>query len=505
MLNSDPLYELVKSLSRSEKRYFKLQASLQTGKKNGDYVDLFEAIDKQSVWDESALKARFGSGKNYSALKRYLYDAILKSLRLFMADKNDRLAQLQLAQTAQVLLEKGLIQQALKVIDRLKVSCKKSDDLQFLQLAENMEQQITFRKIDRSQLKLLKSAIPQSLQTNYHIQQSLKLSALTFELLDRYLENVFARGDREKKAIEELMMGVDELGISSETPLGIQLRYRDFMGIANGMIGAHQASVAAKRASVALYEAHPDRLHKKLRSYINSIYNLSIELVRVKDWDACEEMIRKMEDLQQAHLASKNAAETAHIFFKLTSGILYLFICSGGFERAAQRIPRYLIFFGALKQEMSSAYQLSLMYQFAYAYYGSDQWPESLDWVEQILQYSEKNTSQMQRTAARMLLVLNHYELENWQLLPALVRSFYRFLRKLEKPMQAELLFLEMARALAKSPKEPQVIYASFLPRFEALQDDPLESRLFIAFDFCSWLESKMTGQSFGAVVRSKV
>ncbi len=50
MKPSTELFQLIKSLSKSEKRYFKLTSSLQSGEKN--YMKLFDAIEAQYEYDE---------------------------------------------------------------------------------------------------------------------------------------------------------------------------------------------------------------------------------------------------------------------------------------------------------------------------------------------------------------------------------------------------------------------------------------------------------------------
>ena len=50
------LHELIKNLSQTEKRYFKLLAKQQTPSKKNDYIRLFEEIDKQEVFNEKPLK-----------------------------------------------------------------------------------------------------------------------------------------------------------------------------------------------------------------------------------------------------------------------------------------------------------------------------------------------------------------------------------------------------------------------------------------------------------------
>ena len=81
------LFHLIKSLTGSEKRYFKLFVR-DTGGKTSKYIQLFEAIEKQEVFDDEALRSLVYStehiqSRKYSELKAYLYELILKSLQSY--------------------------------------------------------------------------------------------------------------------------------------------------------------------------------------------------------------------------------------------------------------------------------------------------------------------------------------------------------------------------------------------------------------------------------------
>ena len=84
---SSKLYNLVKSLSGSEKRYFKIFVNSQ-GSKDNKYLQLFDAIDVQEEFDDELLKALvYGEepiqSRKYSELKAYLYELILRSLQSY--------------------------------------------------------------------------------------------------------------------------------------------------------------------------------------------------------------------------------------------------------------------------------------------------------------------------------------------------------------------------------------------------------------------------------------
>ena len=84
MSKSDVLFQLIKSLSRGEKRNFKLLTQLTSGDKK--YIQLFDAIDKESDYDESKIIKDLKDDdftRQFSVAKNYLYNSILKSLAYF--------------------------------------------------------------------------------------------------------------------------------------------------------------------------------------------------------------------------------------------------------------------------------------------------------------------------------------------------------------------------------------------------------------------------------------
>src|SRR5215207_9441723 len=87
MAKKGNLFLLIKSLSKSEKRYFKLFVA--NGKSDANYLQLFEAMDRQEQFDEEAIRKKF-KGKAFASqlhvAKIYLSELILKSLRNYHAN-----------------------------------------------------------------------------------------------------------------------------------------------------------------------------------------------------------------------------------------------------------------------------------------------------------------------------------------------------------------------------------------------------------------------------------
>ena len=77
----DTLFTLIKSLKKSEKRYFK---TTETKQEDTKFIRLFDLIDKQKEFDENKILKKEPSIKpeQLSNLKAHLYNKILQSLRL---------------------------------------------------------------------------------------------------------------------------------------------------------------------------------------------------------------------------------------------------------------------------------------------------------------------------------------------------------------------------------------------------------------------------------------
>jgi len=119
MKPSTNLFDLVKSLSKSEKRFFKLSASLQSGDKN--YLKLFDEIEQQEYYDEELIKEKFKKEtfiKHLPSEKSHLYKLILKSLRGFHADNSVSSLLKQEIKNIEILYNKALFKECRKFLKR---------------------------------------------------------------------------------------------------------------------------------------------------------------------------------------------------------------------------------------------------------------------------------------------------------------------------------------------------------------------------------------------------
>ena len=126
MKPSNELFNLIDSLTKSEKRFFKLNSTLQSGEKN--YIKIFNFIEKQKKYDEDELKDHFKKEVFIDHLpseKNHLYKLILKSLRSFYSEQSISAQLKQEIKNVEVLHKKALYRECSKFVVRAKKMAKK--------------------------------------------------------------------------------------------------------------------------------------------------------------------------------------------------------------------------------------------------------------------------------------------------------------------------------------------------------------------------------------------
>ena len=117
----DNLFQLVKSLSKSEKRQFKLYVGRLGVNTDSKFLNLFNFLDKAKTYNEISILEKSGIKKQQLAnVKAHLYKQILISLKLSPSHQNVRSQIREQLDFASILYHKGLYKQSLKILEKAK-------------------------------------------------------------------------------------------------------------------------------------------------------------------------------------------------------------------------------------------------------------------------------------------------------------------------------------------------------------------------------------------------
>ena len=133
MSKKDHLYELIQSLNKSEKRYFKIYFANE--QKEQKYLILYDALEKTKAYDEKKIKTQINDAyiqKHFAETKYYLYQLILKVLKHYRTENSVDNLLIEKIQNIEVLIQKALWEQADSELSKAKKMAYDYERFEFL-------------------------------------------------------------------------------------------------------------------------------------------------------------------------------------------------------------------------------------------------------------------------------------------------------------------------------------------------------------------------------------
>ena len=218
----DQLLTLINTMTKAEKRSFKLYANRIQGNSQQRFIQLFDVLDKQTEYDEQAVFKKIPrlSKSQLANLKRHLYKQILTSLRLTHIQKEIDIEIREQIDFARILYGKGLYLQSLRLLDRIKpLAIEHNQDLLTLEIIE-FQKLIEERHITRSRTiknkveRLIEEAAELSGITNNRC----KLSNLKIKIHGLYIQVGHVKKEKDLIIVKEFfksnLQGIQLKGLS---------------------------------------------------------------------------------------------------------------------------------------------------------------------------------------------------------------------------------------------------------------------------------------------------
>ena len=204
--STDALFQLVKSLEKSEKRNFKLYVTRNTDAADLKIIQLFDELDKMSSYDEKQLlqKAKSITKQQLSNIKASLYKEILSSLRLIKDDNNIDIQLHELMDHARILYNKGLHLQSLHILDRMKKLAAAHNQVTYGMQILFFEKKIESLYITRSLEDRADVLIDEAKTAIGKLNNVSTLSNLALKLYGWYIRNGHARSGQDDAEVKKI-------------------------------------------------------------------------------------------------------------------------------------------------------------------------------------------------------------------------------------------------------------------------------------------------------------
>lgn len=501
---SDILFQLVKTLEKSEKRHFKLYIKRSSAKQDLKIIQLFDALDKMSDYDETLLLRRLkGITKPQLAnLKNHLYKEVLASLRLLRTTDNVDLQLSEHLDNARLLYNKGLKIQALKILEKSKELAKANQKYNFLVQALSLEKKIETLHITRSSLEKTEVLAQESSWISEHINRVTKLSSLALLLYRWYVINGHARNENDEKEIkqyfkENLTSNIKDIFYEK---LYLYQSYTWYAFIRQDFLMYYRYS----QKWVDLYAEEPQMIAVETGHYVKGLHNLLNAHFDLRNFREFKKVLKRFEVFSKTKEATQHDNFRSHTTIYINSAKINWHLMQGTFKEGVALIPQI-----EEKIEENALYVdahriLVFNYKFAMLLFGNGNYSKAIDYLHKIIHGSLNLRADLQ-SYARLLHLMAHYELGNYEILESLAKSVYRFMRKMKNLTVVEEEIIKFIRhSFGVSPKMLKPELEKFLNEIKHLEKNRFETRAFAYFDVISWVESKVYNKTLSEIIHAK-
>ena len=504
--STDALFQLIHSLQKAEKRNFKLYIKRNSGNDDLKIVQLFDALDKMSDYDETLLFRKNPTLKKQqlSNIKAHLYRELLASLRLLESVQNIDIQLHEQLDYARILYNKGLYLQSLKILDKIKETAKAHNQVSLLVQVIFLEKKIEALHITRSMQDRADQLTDEADNVNLRLLLITQLSNLSLQLYSWYIKSGHTRTEKEEAALtsylqEHLPSDVTKLTGFYER-LYLYQSYCWYAFIRQDFLLYYRNT----QNWVDLFTAEPFMIEVETVHYIKGVHNLLNAHFDLQNYPKFDEALKQFEKFAASKVIQNNDNNRIQVFIYLYTAKLNKHFMDGTFKEGIKLVPELEEKLDEYSLYIDRHRVLIFYYKIASLYFGSGNYDKAIDYLNKIINWKVDLRNDLQ-CYARLLHLIAHYELGNFEILEYLVKSVYRFMAKMENLSLVEeeiLNFLRKSLRLTKARIKAE--FEQLLEKLRALERNRFETRAFIYLDVISWLESKLRNVPVQDIIREK-
>lgn len=504
--SADALFQLIHSLRKSEKRNFKLYARRNSAASDLKIVQLFDALDKQSAYDEEALLKKHPTLKRQQLpnLKSHLFKQILGSLRLLEANTNIELQIREQMDYARILYNKGMYHQSLKALEKLREMAEEYHQTGQLTEIMAMERQIEMLHITRSLKDRAEELVADINVTNEHWMKESRLGNLALQLYGWYINNGLARNEADEVEINAFFKSrLTEDLLYPETfyeKLNYFQSYCWYAFIRQDYLMYYRYT----SKWVSLFRDNQEMIQIETGNYLKAMHNLLNAHFNLRNFEGFSQAIAWFEEFSKSGIIEENENNRIQAFVYLYIAKINRHFLEGTFDDGLKLVDEIVPRLDEYELYLDQHRTLIFYYKIASLYFGVGDFGKSIDYLNDIINRKVTLRTDLQ-CYSRLLHLIAHYELGNFQLLEYLTKSVYRFMAKMQNLSRVEeAIFSFLRSTFYMSARELQPEFARLLNTIRKFEANKFEMRAFAYLDIISWLESKVDEKPIVEVIREK-
>ncbi len=498
---SHDIHQLIHTMTKAEKRYFKLYASQHTKGRNNHMTELFNAFDRLKEMDEEMLKRRINSKQILHYLPQFknkLYSFLLKSLDAFHTESTAKNKIRNQIRQAEYLEDKGLLQQAFDLLTRAEKKADEEEEhllhLEILQLQNRLA--VEMHNFEASPFPNLDDEdAPTFHRVKDAYESSLALEALAKNMTMCY----FRKGVRSQDArdcFQAIDRKADEIFDDSAQPVTTALFYYHLKSALHYYLANFEEALKWSKKCVETFKAHPAYIDKDRSRYINSLGTHGLVSRHTAHYDQFLQTIDTLRQLPQEY-ADLDRRDRLKICMETDERELYYRIWTREFDRCdelIQNIQQWIDEFGDI---IGESRKYHFYFNFLNVYMMEGEYNKAFYWHQTIKNKKGIKLNKDLQTYLRIFELMLHYEFGNAELLDNILLSTYKYLYRKNLLNAREQTFLKYLRQFYRiMPDEKRKMKQTFREARDELADmmenEQAPKWTIGEFNFLPWLDEKI-------------
>lgn len=444
------LYELIQTLSGTEKRYFRLNVNRHKKDSASHSWELYEVLLGMEEYNEELLRSRLKDASFLPQLafyKNYLKKLILRSLREYHRESSIDMELREQLDHIEILHAKGMIQWCQRLLKRLYKQALQLEALNTLLEVNRWEMQL----IRNSQASGFRERLEHLSQEKEGLLEKLTVEGKIRALHDQYLgivtQNIHLRNDSDREWLTHL--DSNPLLVSSETmPTRNSMIYFLYCKIYSQQLkGNYPEVVGWYRRLDQLFEDHPEMVHRFEERYLKFLLGYLDACLEANEYQLFQTMLPRINGFK-----ATSPSQEAMVFKASVHLQIRYRLNANDFNQGKELHQMVNNGFTLHDKYISKPTRLSFAYNLLVIAFLGQNLSQALIWSNYILNMPEWEMRQDIRIAARVFHLLLHYQLENYDLVSFLQRSTKRYLIDKDLSVHFEELVLQYMRQIADLP-----------------------------------------------------
>src|SRR6218665_922920 len=321
---SDNLFKLIKSLSKSEKGYFKKYANFHVRNDQNNYTRIFDAIDAQSEYDEKRLVKKFAGERlvnQFAVAKNYLYEMVLESLEAY--HKNSTTEIRSILNRIEILVDKGLHSQAKKLLKKAKEMAITHEKLTYIPEINLMEQSIYRMQYNVGDLKDNSDNLIEEIEIcAMKIKNMAEYESLKNRLYLQRIEMGVLRNEREIKSYDWVLKSPLLKNEKQALSVNAKILYYELYASYYNYIEDSEKCYEFSSKLIQLIGSNTEVIETNVNFPTHFLYRHSIQCYNMGKYHEALEYISKMEilkvksDVQKLNLLLKAYNTKLNVYFR---------------------------------------------------------------------------------------------------------------------------------------------------------------------------------------------